>query len=77
MDQGADQAPINPMSLLSTDLFWVMEQHLSLALTLGGMELLICCGFSLGLTSIVFVNWQRTIMTCSTHQTVRYWYKKH
>lgn len=33
MDQGVDRAPINPMSLLRTDLFWVMEQHLRLALS--------------------------------------------
>lgn len=32
MDQRVDQAPINPMSLLRTDLFWETKQHLKLTL---------------------------------------------
>lgn len=41
MDQGVDQAPINPMSLLRTDLFQETQQHLKIALSAST-----CPGFS-------------------------------
>lgn len=56
VDQGVDQAPINPVSLLRTDLFWETEQHLKLMLptwknrVLFVLNLVFCKNFQVSIT---------------------------